>query len=506
MKTKQTSISLIILIIIGLFTACQKDFLDKNPTTAISAEAFWKSDADVQLALTGVYKRLQNGFLGHRKLWLDTYSDNALDRHSFYGFGNLTQGIVNSSNVPTAFYDIPYQGIAGCNYFLDNVDKAPTAEASKTIYKAEVRFLRAMFYFELEQAFGGVILYKSVPASVEAAKIKQSTKEEVLMFVHDELDFAIANLPDVAYNGHAVKGSAQALQAKVYLAEQNWPKAVEFANAVITGGKYQIYQGGYSNLFLSATQQSNPEIIFSTKYLSPNNPQGNEGVLVEVAWYGSIAPYQNLVDEYEMTNGKMIAETGSGYNAANPYANRDPRLKFTIKVPTEKYINPDGSEFKETDPLLTTYVQKKYIDLSKLPFDRTKIPVTDQNIIHLRYADVLLMYAEAKNEVSGPDLTIYDALDAIRTRKSVEMPRVDQTVYNTKDKLRDFILHERRIELALEGQRYYDLKRRNLTDTKLTPLKNPAGVPLKFGEKNNVLPFPQGELDKNKQLQQNPLY
>ena len=125
-------------------------------------------------------------------------------------------------------------------------------------------------------------------------------------------------------------------------------------------------------------------------------------------------------------------------------------------------MNPDGSIFNESDPLLTSYSQKKYIDLSKLPFDRTKTPLTDQNIIHMRYADVLLMYAEAKNEVSGPDATIYKALNDIRSRTSVNMPPVDQAVYNTKDKLRDFILHERRIELALEGNRYYDLKRRNL--------------------------------------------
>jgi len=483
MRTKYTSISLIILIIIGLFPSCKKDFLDKDPTAQVSNNTFWKTDADVQLALAGVYRRLQNGFLGHRKLWLDTYSDNALDRHTFYGFNNLTQGIVNSSNVPSAFYDIPYQGIANCNFFLENVDKAPTAEAGKTLYKAEVRFLRAMFYFELVQAFGGVIIYKKAPVTAEESKIAQSSKEDVYKYIHDELDFAIANLPDAVYSGHAVKGSAQALQAKVYLAEQNWPKALEFTNAVITGGKFQIYQGGYANLFLTTTQQNNPEIIFSTKYLAPNNPQGNEGVLVEVAWYGSIAPYQNLVDEYEMTNGKMINEAGSGYVSANPYSNRDPRLGFTIKVPTDKYINPDGSEFKETDPLLTTYVQKKYMDLSKLPFDRTKTVVTDQNIIHLRYADVLLMFAEAKNEVSGPDATVYDAIDKIRQRVSVNMPKVDQTVYNTKDKLRDFILHERRIELALEGQRYYDLKRRSQMDAKLAPLKNPAGVSLKFGEK-----------------------
>lgn len=175
-------------------------------------------------------------------------------------------------------------------------------------------------------------------------------------------------------------------------------------------------------------------------------------------------------------------------------------------MPGEKYINPDGSIFEETDPLLTTFNCKKYIDFSKLPFDRTKTPLTDQNTIHIRYADVLLMYAEAKNELSGPDASIYAALDQIRTRASVDMPPVDQTVYNTQASLRDFILHERRVELAMEGTRYFDLKRRNLMEPKLAPLKDPGGTPLKYGEINNVLPFPQGELDKNKNLVQNPGY
>ncbi|QIL40393.1 RagB/SusD family nutrient uptake outer membrane protein [Pedobacter sp. HDW13] len=506
MKTKYNKISLAVLIIIGMLTSCKKDFLDKNPTAAISSETFWKSDADAQMGLTGVYRRLQAGFYGARKLWLDTYSDNALDRHSFFGFGNLTQGIVNPTNIPGAFYDTPYAGIASCNFFLDNIDKAPSSEAAKNGYKAEARFLRAMFYFDLVQAYGGVVLYKTAPKTVDEGKIAKSTKEDVLTFIHQELDFAIANLPDGAYSGHAVKGSAQALKARVYLFQQNWAQAAKFSNDVITGGKFQLYQGGYDKLFLTATQINNPEIIFSTKYLAPNNPQDGEGVLVELGWYGSIAPYQNLIDEYEMSNGKMIGEAGSGYNAADPYSNRDPRLKFTVKVPTEKYINPDGSVFNESDPLLTTYSQKKYVDLSKLPFDRTKTPLTDQNIIHIRYADVLLMYAEAKNEESGPDASVYKALNDIRDRASVKMPAVDQTVYNTKDKLRDFILHERRIELALEGHRYFDLKRRNLMDAKLSPLKNPAGVPLKFGEKNNVLPFSQAEVDRNKQLVQNTGY
>lgn len=507
MNVKQIAVSLVVVAIaLGMLTSCDSDFLDRDPTSSMASETFWKDEADVQMGLAGVYRRLQAGFYGNRKMWLDTYSDNALDRHGFFGFGDLTLGIVHATNVTAAFYNAPYEGIAGCNFFLDNIDKAPIADGTKSIYKAEVRFIRAMFYFDLVQAFGGVVVYESAPKTVDEAKVPKRSKGDVLAFVHEELDFAIANLPDERYAGHAVKGSAQALKARVYLYQQDWASAAETANAIINGGKFEIYQGGYANLFLTNTQQDNPEIMFSTKYLSPNNPHGGEGVLVELGWYGSVAPYQDLVDAYETLNGKTIDEPGSGYDLARPYENRDPRLRFTIKVPTEQYINPDGSVFNESDPLLTTYTQKKYVDLSKLPFDRSKIPLTDQNIVHTRYADVLLMYAEAKNEANGPDQSIYDALNQIRQRKGVEMPPVDAAAYNSKDKLREFILRERRVELALEGHRYYDLKRRGLMESKLAAIKNPGGVQLVFGEKNNVLPFAQSELDRNGQLVQNEGY
>ncbi|MBS1575170.1 MAG: RagB/SusD family nutrient uptake outer membrane protein [Bacteroidetes bacterium] len=507
MKIRYIGSSIIVVLLLGMMTSCTKGYLDKNPTDVISSATFWKTETDIQMALTGVYGKLQNGFFGHSKSWLDTYSDNAYDRFGYFGFDQLTMGVVNSSNVTTAFYNVPYAGIASCNYFLDNVDQVPIDDQKKAEYKAEAQFLRALFYFDLVQAYGGVIVYKTAPKTVDESKIKQSTKEEVLAFIHEDLDKAIANLPDETYSGHAVKASAQALKAKVFLFQQKWAEAASLANEIINGGKFSIYQGGYANLFVNAAiQQNNPEIIFSTKYLSPNNPQEGEGVLVEFGWYGAINPYQNLVDEYEMTNGKMINEAGSGYDPADMYANRDPRLKMTIKVPNDPYINPDGTEFQFSDPLLTGYSQKKYLDFKLLPFDRSKIPLTDANIIHIRYADVLLMYAEAKNEESGPDATIYSALNQIRSRAGVNMPPVDEATYNTMDKLRDFIRHERRVELALEGHRYFDLKRWGLMSDKLSALKNPAGTPLVFGEKNNVLPFNQNELDKNPQLVQNTGY
>jgi len=506
-KNKYIASALLAIMVLTTHTSCDKDFLDKNPLNAISGPTFWKTETDVQMSLTAVYRTLQNNFYGARKPFLDSYSDNALDRHTFFGFGNYTIGVINPSNINAALYNVPYSGIAQCNYFLDNIDGvAAVSQASKDNYKAEVRFIRAMYYFDLVQFFGDVVVYKTAPKTAEEAKIAKTPKAEVLAFVVEELDFAISKLPATAYSGRAVKAAAQMVKARVRMYQQNWADAAAITKDIIDSGKFSIYQGGYANLFLTTTQQNNPEIIFSTKFLAPNNPQGGEGMLVELGWYGAIAPYRNLVDDYEMANGKPITEAGSGYDAANPYENRDPRLKMTILVPGDSYKNPDGSTFAVTDPLLTGFNQKKYMDTSKLPWDRSKITVTDMNVVHTRYAEVLLAYAEAKDEVSGPDATIYDAIDKVRTRTGVNLPPMDRTKYNSKDLLRAYIRHERRIELALEGHRYFDLKRWGVMAAKLSALKNPAGVTLSFGEKNNVLPFPQNELDRNKSLVQNAGY
>ncbi len=127
-------------------------------------------------------------------------------------------------------------------------------------------------------------------------------------------------------------------------------------------------------------------------------------------------------------------------------------------------------------------------------------------MVFLRYADVLLMYAEAKNEASGPDGTVYSALNQIRARPGVNMPAVDQARYSTKDLLREVIRNERRVELAMEGLRYFDIKRWRNAHILLPKIKNPSGTPLVFSEKHYLLPFQQSELDANKNLKQNPEY
>lgn len=506
-NNKYITFAMLGIMVLTTHTSCDKDFLDKNPLNAISGATFWKTETDIQMSLTAVYRTLQNNFYGARKPFLDSYSDNALDRHRFFGFGNYTIGVINANNINAALYNVPYSGIAQCNYFLDNINGvAVVSEANKENYRADVRFIRAMYYFDLVQLFGDVVVYKTAPKTAEEAKIPKTSKADVLKFVVEELDFAISKLPFTAYSGRAVKASAQMVKARLRMYQQNWADAAAITKDIIDSGKFSIYQGGYANLFLTTTQQNNPEIIFSTKFLAPNNPQGGEGMLVELGWYGAVAPYRNLVDDYEMANGKPITESGSGYDATNPYNNRDPRLKLTVLVPGERPVNPDGSLFAVTDPLLTGFNQKKYMDPSKLPWDRSKTPVTDMNVVHTRYAEVLLAYAEAKNEISGPDATVYDAIDRVRSRTGINLPSTDRTKHNSKESLREYIRHERRIELALEGHRYFDLKRWGIMSQKLALVKNPAGQTLSFGEKNNVLPFPQNELDRNKSLIQNTGY
>lgn len=492
--------TMIVFALISSLAACKKSFLDRNPLDQISSGTFWQTEDDVKMALGGCYRQLQSDFLSYRRVWLDCLSDNAFAEWAYFNIPAMTIGVTSPTSggaVNMAYY-APYRGIANCNYFLANVDNAPLDAGKLEVYKGEVRFLRALMYFDLVDFFGDVILYRESPEDADAAKIAKSPKADVLAFIHEDLDAAISALPEEAYNGHAVKGSATALKARVLLYEQKWGEAASFASQTIQSGRFSI-AGNYLGLFLTATQGGNPEIIFSTQYLSPTNPTAfTESMDVQIGWYGCINPYQDLVDEYECTDGKMISESPL-YNAATPFANRDPRLVLTMRrVAEEAWPEPQH-------PGQTGYVMRKYADFSHAPFSYAKTD-SDQDLVSIRYADVLLMYAEATNEDSGPDAGVYDALDEIRSRPGVEMPPVDRVKYSTKETLRDFIRHERRVELALEGLRYFDIKRWGIAHTKLPALVNPGGVQLVFEQRHYRFPFPQAELDNNPELEQNDGY
>lgn len=515
MRTTHKFSACLIASLLIAAVACNKDFLDKNPQDSVSSETFWTSQADVQTALAGVYSRLQENFLGYERVYMDGLSDNAyLDpgNGNQENMLNMTTGSISPElgGALENVYSTPYRAIASANYFLDHVDKAPLSEEENTQYKAEVRFIRALSYFDLVQHFGGVIIYRNFPETLESAKIAQSTAEEVYAFIEEDLDFAISNLPDEPYNGHAVKGSAQGLKARVLITQEKWSEAVPVLQEIMASGKFAL-SADYAALFSTDGQADgavNREIMFSTQYLAPDNPHrlspGSAGMDIELGWWSLMQPYKDLADAYEMADGKPAGESDL-YDPEDPYANRDPRLDFSVKLPGETWRNPEtGAVWNGSYESQTGFLMEKYVDLSRAPISAATAPSSDQDYIHIRYADVLLMYAEAKNEAGGPDETVYEALDRIRDR--VDMPPVDQTEYGTKETLRDYIRRERRVELALEGQRYADLKRWEIAHTKLPALQTPDGTPLKFELKNYLLPFPQSELDANPSLEQNEGY
>ncbi|MEI6949305.1 RagB/SusD family nutrient uptake outer membrane protein [Paraflavisolibacter sp. H34] len=495
--------------------SCKKDFLDRNPLTSVSTQVFWASETDVKSALAGVYSRLQQNFLGYERVYLDGLTDNAIlePNGNQANLNTMSIGTISatlSGAIPN-MYATPYRAISSCNFFLDNVDKAPVAADKLTGYKAQVRFIRALSYFDLVQTFGGVVVYKSFPKTLEESRIAKSSKEEVYAFIEEDLDYAIANLPDTKYSGNAVKASAQALKARVLLTEQKWSEALALLDALLknNGNKFAL-SNNFSELFRTAGQAKaavNAEILFSTQYLAPSSLQRTSpqaaGMNIELGWWAMMQPLADLANDYEMTDGKPASESPL-YSAANPYANRDPRLDLTMRLPGEVWKNPaTGVDYTGSYNTNTGFLMEKYVDLSQAPFSNTTANATDQDYIHLRWADVLLMYAEAKNEVSGPDASVYDAIDQVRQRPGINMPKVDQARYNTKEKLRDYIRHERRVEFALEGQRYNDLKRWRIAHIKLPTITTPANKKLVFTEKDYVLPFPQSELDANPQLKQN---
>jgi hypothetical protein len=419
--------------------------------------------------------------------------------------------------------------IQKCNWFLDNVEKTPMDGTLKTRMKAEARFLRAYRYYLMSQLYGDVPLVLNNITTVEANSITRTPKAEVVQFVEDELAAIAPDLPE-SYSGsdegRITSGAAWALKARVELFNAQFDDCIASCQQVM--GKYSLFNS-YSELFRMQNEH-NSEIILDVEYIANDVPLGSLGVLVVESsggWW-SVNPTQSLVDTYEMSNGKTIDDPSSGYNADDPYKNRDPRLNATIIYPGALY---EGEYFNPLDPTsidyyavysYTGYAPKKYVpNLADFP----DMWNTGLNIPVIRYAEILLSYAEAKIELNQIDNSVYAAIDEVRQRAG--MPVVNQSAYNTQTTLRELIRRERRVELALEGLRWFDIQRWHIGGEVMNgPVFGPrlGTVDSETGElaltserivseqrsfdesKNYVWPIPQREIDINKSMEQNLNY
>ncbi|WP_342089272.1 RagB/SusD family nutrient uptake outer membrane protein [Dyadobacter sp. OTU695] len=492
------------------------DDLDVAPPDKLSTNIFWKSETDADLALTGLYNFLYAPSGGYATsqyqvfAW-DNFSDDSYGQYN-YGGGTsaLSSGITpQSGDFVSNYYTNNYKAIAAINSFLANVGKVLKGDKLGQ-YEGEAYFLRAFNYFWLAQLYGNVVITTEDPFSVDFKSARaKSEKAEVLKLIEEDLTKAIASLPDNAYkDGHAVKSTAQGYLVRVLLYQKKYAEAAALAKQIIDGSKYSLLVN-YEGNFFKPAQNSSTEIMFSVKYLQPNLLHQDVALAVSLQrWKGELGT-QDLINEYEAIDGKDIASSAV-YDPAKPFEKRDPRMRLTFFFPGDTKAQgwPFTGDLSVATPgkdswINGFYAVKKWLDPSLVNPDYGAIDEGD--FVLLRYADILLMYAEAENEAKGPA----NAIMAVnQVRKRAGMPALAAGL--SQAELREKIRHERRVEFALEGQRYFDLRRWGIATKKLNGfVQNPLAptIKSKYEDKYEFWPIPQTEIDRNAPvLTQNPGY
>ncbi len=499
MKNFQKYIFIILFAVCILFVSCKKSLLDVTPPDKLSTTVFWKTEADADLALSGLYNSLYAGGIGYATsqytimAW-DNFSDDSYGQYN-YGGGTsaLSSGITpTSGDFVYGYYNNNYQAIARINSFLANVGKVLAGDKLAE-YKGEAYFLRAFNYFWLAQLYGNVPIVKDDPFKADYKSVMaKSDRTDVLKFVESDLDSAIAALPDDTYgSGHAVKGTAQGYKVRALLFEKKYSEAAALAKQIIDDNKFSL-NPCYSCNFYKPDQNSSTEIMFSVKYLLPNIQHQDVALAVHMQrWKGELGT-QDLINEYE---------TG------------DPRKTMTFFFAGDTQVQgwPFTGDLAVATPGKDSWIQgyyavKKWLTPGLVNPDYGALD--DNDFVLLRFADIKLMYAEAQNEDVGPDASVYQQVNDVRARPGVNMPPLPAGL--SQDDMRTHIRHERRVEFALEGLRYFDLRRWGIATQKLNGfVQNPLAPTIKtqYQDKYEFWPIPQTEIDRNAPaLIQNPGY
>ena len=533
-------ISWVVLLFLTAVTSCKK--LDLVPTDRFTDVNYWTSTEKANSILNTAYSQMFNS---SRFFLNEALSDNAYNgRGDNEGVASIASGTYDASlgRIKSEWND-HYSGIKTCNLFLDNVDRIENMDpALKARMKGEARFLRAFQYFQLMTWFGDVPLFDKDITLEESLSIGRSPRADVLAFILSELDAAIEALPvNTAYaqadRGRINKGAALGLKARVYLYEGRWQDVATTCEAIMSGnnGSYSLFNS-YAGLFLPQNE-NNSEVLLDFQFDPVNRTYNHLFDFAPIsvgARLNALAPTQELVDSYLMTNGRTINEAGSGYDAEDPYVNRDARMTATVVYHNYNWTRPDGTSKiiyikPGTDPdetkmdeyaaggvsSPTGYYLHKYYD----PTSLTNF-VSGLNLILIRYADVLLMYAEARNELGTMDESVWNqTVRALRNRAGfVDPVALNFNASLGQDGLRTAIRNERRTELAMEGLRVFDIRRWKTAEVVLNGWAHGA----KYGPtsidngyiranqrvfdpgKHYLWPIPRDERNLNPNLQQNP--
>ena len=450
-------------------TSCS-DFLDTVPHDALSPATTWQTEDDAQKFLVGCYDGWADA---NEILYLDCGSDFGHNNFQWESWKTIGNGSMSAANEVYNLYS--FSMIRRCNTFLENIDKVEFSDESvKNDMIGQVRTIRAYQYFDKNWWYGGVPIIENYETA-EEAQVARNTEEEVKQFIYDELDAAIPLLNETPKSrGYIAKGTALAIKMISALYYGDYERAKEDAQAIMDLKQYEL-DPDYANIFTVAGQGSK-EIIASVQYIENLKTLYTIGQMYPNAdgGWSSIVPTQNLVDTYEMDNGLTKEEAGDYYDPAHPFAHRDPRMAMTIIFPgqdwngrifntLDKQIVNAATGAEETNgdyPANADNASKTALSWNKYLGPKSQYAdmwSTNACPIVFRYAEVLLTYAEAENELNGPSAKVYDLLNQIRNR--VGMPDLDQSKYGTQSTLRELIRRERSVELAGEGLRRADILR-----------------------------------------------
>lgn len=449
-----------------LMTSCGDSFFDLEPASSVIIDKVYKTASDYNVAVIGCYAKLQSQ--------VNFYTECCEYRSDNLSLGAPTAGTQDRYDIDH-FTEKPSNGILSsywanfnnnvyrCNLLLDQIDGANFAENLKKQYKGEAMFIRALNYFNMYRIWGGVPATKHVVSAAEALKVARYSDEQMFDLIAGDLKEIVDNnyLPETyssADMGRATSGAAKALLGKVYLTFHKWTEAKDILSQLI--GKYQLVSP-IAQVF-DVDNKNNNEIIFAVHFNKEIEGEGHS------YWY-------NLTNASDDTN-----QTSS---LLNTFPTGDARKDLITYVQVEKNVR----------------LMNKFYDTKSPTF---KTVGNDQ--ILLRYADVLLMYAEALNEIQ------YDAsegslalkyLNAVRQRAGISNLTVKQLP--TQEKFRKGILVERQREFPYEGQRWFDLVRMGFAKSVMAE----NGVEIK--DYQLLFPIPQQEIEKvgdKSILWQNPGY
>jgi hypothetical protein len=457
------------------------------------------SDQNALLALTGLYHaNISYGSeeYGPTDWWsyqgllmLEVCSDNGWDRRGLTSnYGIIASGNLNASKTgaTSTYWDLSYKKIARCNNFLENMETASgISESNMSRYKAEAKFLRATQYFYLCSYFHDVPLVTKTLSMDEANSVNKTSRDKVAEWAIKEFSEIAVNLPkwsEVAVEGNygrATKQAALAFKGRLELLLEKWNDAAETFKQIIDLNDSQL-SPNYSALFLPSTADALSENLFVARYdddkcgsgiLKQFNPTMN-GVLGGWCLHNVTA---DLFEAYQFTDGSNFSYKDSKYDPSDLSKNRDPRLAETLYWNGCKFgqgvynCDPDNNVGNGKDGLhpsnqstKTGYMMHKYIDENYIynGGDNNKYPA---KLPVIRYAEVLLSYVEAKMEAGT--LTASDLIYLNMVRQRSNMPNITTT---NVEELRPLLRNERRVELALEGVRLWDLLRWGIAKEKLT--------------------------------------